>query len=146
MLVSGFTMSVDSDRPLYGRVTDRGFSLSVRIPYRNSFQTVAVGRFHDEAGQTRVNVHFGMSKWAKLFMAVWLGFVSVAAVGMLIGVATGQAPMSAWILLPFGMIAFGIGIVGFGRWLARHEERKLRELLTGLLEAPPGERMWEAIE
>jgi hypothetical protein len=146
MLVSGFTRSIESSHPLYGRVTNRGFSLFMRIRYRNSFQTEAAGRFREEGGRTRVDVRFGMAAWVWLATAVWFGLVSLVGLVLLFMVATRGLPMKSWFLLPFGMIIVAIGVVWFGRWLARNEEGKLRALLTEVLQAPADQRVWEPIE
>jgi hypothetical protein len=39
------------------------------------------------------------------------------------------------VLVPIAMLGFGVGLVTLGRWLARDEERKLREFLARELES-----------
>jgi hypothetical protein len=146
---SSFTMEVDPARPLLGRVTERGFWLFLRIRYRNSFQTRASGRFRAESGETRVDVRFGMTMATRAFMAVWFAGVGLGAIGALLARLGGRAEPGlegAWILIPFAMFAFGIGLVTFGRWLARDEERRLREILTRELDAREGVQAWTPIE
>ena len=144
--ISGFTMQIDPARPLLGRVTARGFWVFLRIRYRNSFQTQASGRFRPESGRTRVDVRFGMTLVTKLFMGVWLTGVGCGAIAILIARASGApGAQGPWVLIPFGMLAFGIGLVVFGRWLARDEERQLGEILARELEAGEG-AAWQPIE
>jgi hypothetical protein len=47
-----------------------------------------------------------------------------------------SAPAGVWfILAPIFMMPFGPAMQVYGRWVARDEERKLRELLPRILES-----------
>jgi ABC-type transport system involved in cytochrome c biogenesis permease subunit len=85
---------------------------------------------------------FGMTLATKLFMVAWLGGVGAGAV-VAVWVSRLRDP---WAVLPVGMFVFGIGLVMFGRWLARNEEARLREMLAGVLEARGVIPAWRPIE
>ena len=70
LVKSGFTRRVNLERPIYGRVTERGFRLFVRITYGNGYQTRAKGHFREEADGTHVDVRFGISTFALASPAV----------------------------------------------------------------------------
>ena len=79
-------------------------------------------------------------------MIVWFsgviligGALSVIAVATLLGVPA--PPMKGNLPLPFVpilfiiMLAFGVGLVRFGRWLARNEKRILVDFVSEVLDA-----------
>jgi hypothetical protein len=111
-----------------GRVGDDGFRLRARIGYRNSFQTFMFGTVQSEGRGTKIVARTGMHPFAAIFMTLWL---SVVAIGVAIGVAglieaRPEEPMLAlFALVPVGMLAFGVALVGIGRWIARNERARL---------------------
>ena len=133
-------------RPVVGRVDNGGFRLHKRIHYRSSFQTHAMARFHEDEAGTRVSCRFGMHPVVLVFFAAWMSIVLVVgARGLVIALGAafstrpeGAAPFAvplAGAVLPLGMLVFGAALVGFGRWLAREEERFLTDFLCVRLEA-----------
>ena len=114
-----------SARPVVGRVSGRSVRLRKRIWYRNSFQTSLSGSLEDRDGSTAFRGRAGMHPFVTGFLAVWFGLLVlmggaafVAGVGGLFG---GRGQPLGMIALPVGL-AFGGGLVRFGRWLARDEE------------------------
>jgi hypothetical protein len=138
LIASGFTMQLDPERPVWGRVTERGFRLFARIRYRNGYQTCAKGRFAADGSGTRVDVRFGITTIALVITGVWTAVVVAVLIGGLIALLMGSLLGGSWpwaVVVPGGMLAFMVALVKFCRWLARDEERILSELITRELEA-----------
>jgi hypothetical protein len=71
-----------------------------------------------------------MDPFVKVFMAVWFGVFALGAIGGVLAVASGDARLPA--LIPLAMAAFGIGLVRFGRHLARDEQAFIIHILETL--------------
>lgn len=99
-----------------------------RVDYRNSFQTVLTVRLRPNGNGTHVSVSTGISGMVMAFMIVWFGFF--IALGL--GIAFSAEPGSA--IYPGGFIAFGIGLVSAGRWVARGEAEFLTAFLVETLD------------
>jgi hypothetical protein len=92
---------------------------------------------------TRISGHFGMHRWVRIFMTFWFGFLLVVggsaftvSVGRIF--SAGELPVGGALIgfiVPPGMICFGIGLVLFGRYLARDEAAFLTDFLIRTLEA-----------
>jgi hypothetical protein len=121
-----------------GKVDEHGFRLRLRIGYRNSFQTHMFGAVQADGRGARIVARTGMHPFAAAFMTLWL---SVIAIGVTIGVAgliqaqPGEPVPALLILVPIGLLAFGVALVGIGRWIARNERALLVEFLARTTEA-----------
>lgn len=124
-------------RPVMGRVSDSSLRIWKRIRYRNSFQTCLSAKLVEQDGRTRIGCRFSLHPFAVVFMAVWFGAVVLIG-GMVIVVSTvafladpSAVPPFVWLglAIPIVMIAFGIGLIRFGRYLARDERQFLLEFL-----------------
>jgi hypothetical protein len=135
--LSGFA----GGRPILGEVGFDSFRLRKRISYRNDFARQFYGRLEPETGGTRIEGHFGIRLFPKIFMTIW--FSGVISIGAIIFVETvrdllrGGRPFDnhPWIglLAPPGMLLFGIGLLWFCLWLSRSgEEFILQHLKTTL--------------
>lgn len=133
---SGLLMRGEEQRPVYGSVNERGFSLCMRIRYRNSFQTRAAGTFLAEPAGTRIDVRFGPATSLRMFWFVGvlavLSFAAISAANVTSG--RGFAPLVI-LLVPLGASVALIAARKYGRWIARNEETQLREFLARELEA-----------
>ena len=65
--------------PVLGEVTETAFRLQKRRYWRNDFAPHLYGQFEAEAGGSRIEAHFDVSRWVKMFMRIWL--VGVALLG-----------------------------------------------------------------
>ena len=134
---TGLLMRGEEERPVYGSVNERGFSVCWRIPYRNSFQTRAAGAFVADPQGTRVEVRFGPATSLKMFWFIAVMAVLSFAVISLTNAGSGGRSFAPLVIL---LVPVGAGIVllaarKYGRWLARDEESKLREFLMREFEA-----------
>ena len=128
--------------PVRGRVTEKGFWIEKSIHYRNSFQTVARGRWIPEGNGSRIDVTLGMNRFMVVFILAWL--VLVGGIGVMWwfidSPATNPRPEKFPALaaaLPLLMLVLGVALVAFGRWLARNEAPELTQFLIRELECLP---------
>ena len=137
-------------REVVGHVSERSIRLRKRIGYKNSFQTILIGRLERHEAGTIFRGKARMATFLRCFMTVWFGglvliggILSVAAVGQVLGFAApamqGNLPLPLVPVIFILMLAFGVGLVRFGRWLARDEERFLVQFLADALEASPND-------
>jgi hypothetical protein len=130
-------------KPVVGRVTATSLRLRKRIRYQNSFQNHLAARLRAEAGGTVISGGVAMHPFVRAFMFIWFGGVIliggtmfVGAVWTMLSSADGQR-QHVWmgVVIPPFMLAFGLGLVRFGRYLARDETRFLTDFLIQTLNA-----------
>jgi hypothetical protein len=106
---------------------------------------VLSGTWQPQDGGTILRVRWGMSGWVQVFTALWLGFVGllgslgfVATLLTVLGHDVG-ATGDLWVglVVPPGMLVFGVGLLWFGRYLARGEGEFLTSFLSDVLRARP---------
>jgi hypothetical protein len=134
--------------PILGFFHGDRFWLRRRARLNNAYHTVASGRVLSSLSGSRIEVRFGGGLTTLVFMAVWFGGlavitakeVSVASRSQGIGRLVREAPEI--FLLPIGMSIFAMGLLAFGRWLARNDEAYLTDRIrvttrsTGSQEIP----------
>ena len=105
-----------------GKVTQSGVSLQRVVPFvGNSFKPFFVGSFVSESGQVVLRGEFTMSRYCKVFMSIWFGFIGLWTVLALMPLLV-QDPVTWW--FPFAgiaMFAAGVALVWFGKWFARND-------------------------
>jgi hypothetical protein len=111
------TLTLFGKKPVIGHVDPWGGSLRKRIHYRNDFRTTMSLAIETSGGGSRIVARSFMSVYATVFMVFWFGMVSLVPLAAL---AAGSVE-AALLSIPGFMLAFGIGLVAFGRWLARDE-------------------------
>lgn len=119
-----------------GTVSESRVSLQRVIPMvRNSFKPFFIGKFERRADKVVLVGRFTMNVFAKMFMAVWMGFVSfVTLVG---GVAATQSHHAAPIpFVGLGMLLFAVLLIRFGAWLSRNDPEWLSEVIRHALNSP----------
>jgi hypothetical protein len=140
-LVKSVGWPLFSDRKIVGFYHRGGFALRVNIWYGNSFQTILYGVMRSEGTQTRIECNARMRLFVTAFMAVW--FLGVCLLGgsiavVCLGRVLAGEPMEQnlpGILIPLFMLAFGVGLVYFGRGLARKEEAELVAFFEDTIDA-----------
>ncbi len=130
-------------RPVIGRIAGTKLRARKRIWYRNSFQTQLTADLAEQAGQTTIRCRFSMHPLVTAFMAVWFGGVVLTGSGTLVmslvalAYAQSGAPPGTWlgILIPTVMLVFAVGLLRFGRYLARDEQQFLLAFVRDTLGA-----------
>jgi hypothetical protein len=130
-------------RPLLGEVGENTFRLQKRKYYRNDFAGQFYGRFAPEPGGTRIEGYFDAPRWARYFMRIWLAFAVLVGtpifVTTVIDVVRGSHHMSGdqWVglVVPPGLVLFGIALPTFGRLLGKSNERFILEHVVKTLAA-----------
>src|SRR5277367_2110356 len=140
VMVSLFGMG---SKPVIGRVSESSFRLRRRIRYHNSYQTYLTATMRPELGGTVISGVCAIHPLVRIFNIVWFG--GVALIGGAVFLATGWNALSGksgesrdtllGMIIPLVMLAFGIGLVRFGRYLARNDPRFLITFLIQTLNA-----------
>ena len=142
------------DAGVRGAVSDGGAVLFRAIWYRNSFQTRVSVALAPKARGCDLQCRIGPAVGAVIVMAVWFTALIFAGGAMIVAALSAplsdarDLPASAAALAPVFMLVlmcgFAVGLFSFGRWLARGEEKFLRDFLSATLEArslPGGARL-----
>ena len=111
------------------------------VNLRNSFAPLFYGRLEEGIGETRIRGRFCMHPIVQAFLFVWFGGL-VAGAGLMLflppsALGSGLRPSVFALLGPAGMGLLGLGLVRFGRWLARGQMESLRCFLARELKARP---------
>lgn len=118
-----------------GKVSETSVRLQRVIPMvGNSFKPFFLGRFESREGKALLVGRFTMLPIIKLFMTFWFAMVTLGSVGLLFGLSS-TSPVPA-VLGPFAMLGAGVGMVAFGKWLARNDVAWLSEAIETALESP----------
>jgi hypothetical protein len=108
---------------------------------QNSFVPLFYGRVEATTEGARIVGRFRMHLFVRVFMGVWFGGLTIMAIVFpavaLFGHASAGKPPFIFMVGPLLMILFGIGLVSFGRWIARGQVARLDEFLRTDLDARP---------
>jgi hypothetical protein len=128
-------------RPLLCRIRGERIRLRCRQHGRNSFAPLFHGRLLAATGGTVIEGRFRMHLLIRMFMTFWFGCLggglSLATVLAVIRYKSLAAAVGT-MLGPLLVLAFGYGIVRFGQWSARDQEREMVSLLKATLDAAEG--------
>ncbi|WP_018621452.1 hypothetical protein [Spirosoma luteum] len=125
------------EKPYEGKIIGETFEISRIIRGRNSFLPLIKGRISTNAGQTQIAIRMRPVIAVLLFMTYWLGTVGLMCLGL---IASGALQFkgltvhsdSPATLVPFGMLAFGYGLLMVAY---RVESHKSKAFFKQLLEA-----------
>lgn len=119
-----------------GRVGRAKAVLTRRIVYGNSFRDVFTVRMQADGQGSRLDCVAGANLYVRIFMAIWFGFLGVWWLGVIVVAITRPSTIVALMLLaPIPMLAFGVGLVAFGRRLTEKDEAVVIGYLKQRLEA-----------
>jgi hypothetical protein len=131
-----------------GQVTASTLRLRKRIRYNNSFQTRLTATMEPAGRGTLIRGKFALHPFTRVFLPIWFGgvlfFCAIAIVALVShpgGSPQGNGNGWMFLLIPLGMLVFGLALVRFGRFLARDEQRFLTEFLRQTLDAREAERV-----
>jgi hypothetical protein len=126
-----------------GEVTESTFRLQRRRYWRNDFAPHLYGQFQPEAGGSRIEAHFDVSRWVKTFMKIWLvGAVLLGApifVLCALDAITGShhttGDVRVGLIVPPALILWGFVLPKLGRMFGVGDERFLLEFVQQTLAA-----------
>jgi hypothetical protein len=130
--------SAIGEQAAVGRVSETGVRLQRVIPMvRNSFKPFFVGRFEVRNGVTVLSGRFSMLLFTKIFMTFWLGTILSAAIALpILGFRSPKGPSGFAVLIPVFMLGAGVGLIAFGKWLARNDVAWLSKVFEETLGGP----------
>jgi hypothetical protein len=117
-----------------GPVKENRVRLQRVIPMvHNSFKPFFFGRFETRLDGVYLVGKFSLLPLVKVFMTFWLG--TTVVMGVVIGAGAQSQGGSLWGMLGcFGMTAFGVGLIAFGKWLARNDVEWLSNVIRMALQ------------
>ena len=122
-----------------GTVTESKVKLQRVIPMvRNSFKPFLVGQFVKRGEQVFLVGRFTMLGFVKVFMTFWFGFLVVFGVAAPFARTASKSTTLAFIFGPITMCGFGVGLVWFGKWLARNDAAWLADVVKRAIGATAG--------
>lgn len=110
-----------------GYVNEREFEITKNISYRNSFLPVIEGKIEQISTGARVTISMRLHLAVICFMFIWFSGVSIGCIAVLAHLDRFSMPM----LIPFGMLIFGVALVSGGFWFEASKQKvRLIELLS----------------
>jgi hypothetical protein len=130
-------------KKILGKIDGNKIRLQKRRYYHNSFSPYFYAMVSPDSHGTRIEGHFDCLPFVKIFMRIWLGIVVVVAGITLVLTLKdhlgGRAHLAGEdytvVLVPQGMVLFGLLLPRFGRWLGRNEESYILDFLQRTLPA-----------
>ena len=117
--------NVSSTSTISGMINDREFRLRKLRFYANRMpEVVLYGTMYEDRTGTRIETHFGMPPWERIFWIVWF---AMALTWLLAGL-----PGSTTVLI---LLAGGIGVILLGQLYTRDEKKYLQKFLEKTLKA-----------
>jgi hypothetical protein len=117
-----------------GTVEESRVSLQRSIPLlHNSFKPIFVGAFHPSLNGAKLIGVFRMHRSVQIFMTVWFGFCIFWTVAATLDELTAATPGGFFPLFGVGMLAFGVALVHFGKWLSRNDPAWLAAVIQKAL-------------
>lgn len=133
-------------KPVLGHIGASTLIARKRIGFSNSFQTRLTANISPTPRGVEIQCRFGMAPIVTAFMLIWFaGVVLIGGAMMILAIIAllsghvsgplGYPGLALFIVAPPLMICFGIGLVRFGRWLARDERQFLIDFVKVTLAA-----------
>jgi len=118
--------------PFIGKIEGDRFKVRRDVRYRNSFLPIVTGRVASVPSGVRIDVTMSLHPAVAVFMLIWFSAVGLAAVVSAWTLLRGPRDEQLWFLMPWGMLIFGVVLVGGGFF---PEAMRARRLLEQLLDA-----------
>jgi hypothetical protein len=143
--------------PVVGRIEGNKFRLHCRRYWRNNFGPVLFGRMSAQGKGSPIEGYWDMAKWTRTFMRVWI--ILAVVIGTPIFFTSLKCAVTAtcgdrsndWVglLVPPGMVLFGLLLPRLGAVLSFHERKRITNLLqqglvAGPTPSPSLQRAWSS--
>ncbi|QTL34361.1 MULTISPECIES: hypothetical protein [Pseudoalteromonas] len=110
-----------------GHVNEYEFEITKNITYQNSFNPVIEGKIEQKSVGAQVTISMRLNLPTMIFMFIWFLVVGIGCMAFL----SNMNEFSLQMLIPFGMLIFGVALVSGGFWFeASKQKRRLIELLS----------------
>lgn len=124
-------------KPYTGHIHGLTFTMSRNLNYGNSFSPIITGQIETFFGETQISVKMRPIGFVLVFISFWIGLAGFVCLGIMIAGLSKlkyilQNGFSPWVLVPFGMFAFGYVFIIF---LFKYESKKSMHFLSGLLDS-----------
>jgi hypothetical protein len=144
-------------KPIVGRIDGNEFRLHKRRYWHNNFGPVLFGRVTSRRRGALIEGYWGMARWTRMLMRVWIIFAIVVGTPILFDSlkcmeGAGCKVRGDWwvgVVVPPAMVLCGLLLPRLGAALSFHERKHVVELLKQTLVAGPAEesqmeRSWES--
>ena len=129
-------------KSILGNINGDEFRLQKRIFYRNNLRPFFFGKFVNYESGTLIEGEFKMPsivRWLMIYGFSFLVFFLIISIAIiLVSLAMGRSDVRdniVFVVFPLGMMAFGIFLVKFSRWLCRGDENAIIAFLKDALQA-----------
>jgi len=120
------------DRRFQGSFSSNTFTISRIIGYRNSFIPFIFGKVEPLGEGSLIRLVMRPHMAVSIFMSIWFSGVIFGACAVIFGLISGKTPPHPMLLIPFGMLLFGVALVSGGFWF---EASKQMPMLLDLFKA-----------
>ena len=126
-----------------GRANNERCRMRYRTWHNNSFQRQLRLSIVSVDGGTALDGEFSVDIAVLIFFAFWLTGVScfcVLFLWRLLSSRPASGESQYWLLMPFGMLLFGVALIRIGLWLSSLSEPRVLEFVRELIGAEPIDR------
>ncbi|MGE0045455.1 MAG: hypothetical protein AB7J28_11035 [Hyphomonadaceae bacterium] len=127
-------MSLLGSKPALGTAGPQAAQLRRRTPYRNSFKQHMNVAIAPEGQGAKLSCRMSPSVFASVFLVFWCLVLLIMLFGIAAGVFAGELS-PVFLIVPFIMLALGLGIAAIGRGLSNSDEPILLDFLRRTLDA-----------
>ena len=115
-----------------GSFSSNSFTMSRIIGYRNSFNPIILGKVEPLGEGSFIRLIMRPHMAVSIFMSIWFSGVFIGVGAVTFGFFSGKTPAHPMLLIPFGMLLFGVALVSGGFWF---EASKQKSMLLDLFKA-----------
>ena len=131
-------MDLAGSKPLMGRLDESSLFVRKRIGYRNSFQSLLKATIRPDAAGPVISGKIMIHPFIQMFMFAWFlisGTMLIMRAAPVLGLGNSGQNTGMAMIIPLFMLVFGIGLILFGRHVARDEAPFLIDVLIRTLDA-----------
>jgi hypothetical protein len=144
-------------KPILGRIEGHEFRLHKRRYWHNSFGPVLFGRITSDGRGSLIQAYWEMWRSVRVFMRIWLGLAILIGAPLFFSVlkcalsdmCLDRKNLWVGLIVPPGLVLWGILLPRFGAALSFHERKHIvesleRTLVAGRATVPSPERDWDS--